>query len=194
MVVESMSRQLINEFQLPMQVVDNSMNKNNNEMKQSEIMEIDFSQIIDVNLLSMKEPLENCQFCDNIFNISMHGCNLSHELQNEVCCYTRVQHCKDVANSIINNAGQMENHWRNIEAQCRQCKEQSLNHHDKDQLLVNLNKTVLNQLDAVNKNLGNIEQHEKNTLFKSENIENLASTVQILIATVRDNMKLQTGM
>ena len=158
-------------------------------------MDIDFSGgLPNFESFVLKQPLKSEDFATNLIAMGQYGCNLSHEIQNNASKYIRVNPGKDIANMLINQAGNMENQFRAIEAHSRNFIKQVKNNNGGDNQKQNYCKNVNKNLDNAMKSMDNIAKRNDNADLDLKRVDGIEGSLQILVATVRENIKLQFGM
>ena len=153
-------------------------------------IEIDFkNSLLNIDNYTLENPcIEMDHFIKAIDTMSKNGCNASHEMQNLSAPFIRMQPNNEIAKQIVGIAGQMENQWRNIQAQLYNFKNQYKTHTNVDALKRNLCTNTQKQIDGIVLNL------EKISKLKFDSIEAIEGSMQVLIAVFRNNFKLQFGL
>eukprot|EP01083_Nonionella_stella_P245007 852188_1 len=205
MIVSAMTKKMINDFQLTLKIVDEETrgcvdlegDDEDADMKlqNEEMIDINFkNSMINIEPYALQSPcVELDKFINVIDTMSKNGCNSSHEIQNMAAPFIRANPGNDIAKQVVNIGGQMENQWRNIQAQMFNFKSQYKTHSNVDALKRQLANNTTKQMDGVVVNLEKISKM-RNSAIDFDTIDALEGSQQVLISVVRNNFKLQFGL
>ncbi|ETO23778.1 hypothetical protein RFI_13397 [Reticulomyxa filosa] len=215
-VVEAMMQRVVSDFQLQstmkmtnvVQVTPQCKSECSNDEGESqksdtediatEQIGVDFYKSVkDLDRLVLKQPQADVSaFLQSCTSLARLGCNQAHQMQNYMGPYVRFIPGKDVANKIINLAGQCENQWREVQSQIRNFEQQRQGNANATALVNGLITNVEKQLDGVLTNLTEIAKcndFPKDVFVRNEvdSIQAVSTVTQSLVSTLKGNLKMQ---
>jgi len=207
MIVSAMTKQVIADFQVNLKIVDEGRDgveeetRGCDEKKEGDDgamgmeLAMDFKNAaLDVDRFTLSSPCSDTDtFLSTMDAMARNGCNSAHQMQNLAAPFVRRQPGCEVAKQIVGIAGQMENQWRNIEAQIYNFKAAYASHPNVDALKRNLCNGTKKQTDAVLMNLEKVNKL-RSSVIPFDAIEAVEGSMQVLVAVFRNNFKLQFGL